>query len=222
MARAALNMRSWMPFVSIMREDANRIALVASKAILAAARPLELDIAGARLSCGVRQLEVPDWPGSEVTGLDETRDGPWPTPIELDCQWDGGQAKLELSVEPWDLSSGYSGQFGLRVRLRPGNRSLVWSTVPTVIGDAEDGTSVPVPGWYALVKRRDASGEPLRQALRGLVAVAGMPLLSTSRVQLFRVELPEGTVTPSPEVAEAGSKAELNGHRPAASMTSTH
>jgi AAA domain (dynein-related subfamily) len=184
-----------------MREDANRIALAASKAILAAARPIELDIAGARVSCGVRQLEAPDWPGSEVTGVDVTRDGPWPAPVELDCQWEGGQAKLELSVEPWDLSSGYSGQFGLRVRLCPGNRSLVWSTVSAVIGDAEDGTSVPVPGWYALVKRRDASGEPLRQALRGLVATAGIPLLSTSRVQLFRVELPEATVLPSPEVA---------------------
>jgi hypothetical protein len=184
-----------------MREDANRIALAASKAILAAARPLELEIAGARVSCGVRPLGAPDWPGSEVTGLDEARDGPWPTPVELDCQWDGGKVTMELSVEPWDPSSAYGGQFGLRVRLRPGSRSLVWSTVSAVIGDAEDGTSVPVPGWYALVKRRDSSGEPLRQALRSLVAAAGIPLLSTSRVQLFKMELPEGTVVPSPEVA---------------------
>lgn len=184
-----------------MRADANRIALVACKAIFAAARPLELEIAGARVTCGVTRLGNEDWPGTEVTALDEAQDGPWPPPVDVDCRWDGGQTTLRLSLDPWDASSSYRGQFGLRVRLRPGNRSLIWTTVPAVIGDTQDGTSLPIPGWFALVKRRQAGSELLQRALKDLVTAAKLPLLSGSKVELFKVELPSGVVLPSPEVA---------------------
>lgn len=61
-----------------MRHDATRIAFAASKAVLAAARPLQLDIAGTATTCTLRHLDAPDWPGPEETTLDESRDGPWP------------------------------------------------------------------------------------------------------------------------------------------------
>jgi len=184
-----------------MRTDASRIALTAARAILAAVHPLELDIAGTTVRCGVTRLDTPDWPDTELMGLDAGRDGPWPPPVDVDCSWEGGRATLRLSIEPWSSSSAYGGQFGIQVRLRPEARNLIWATLPTLIGDAEDGTLISVPGWCTIVKRRQPEAEPMSQALKDFVASAKIPLLSASRVQLFQMDLPTGAVLPSPEVA---------------------
>jgi hypothetical protein len=183
-----------------VRSDANRIAFGAAKQILASARPLNLDVAGTHVTCTVTQRAAPAWPTDELANLDASRDGPWPSPVEVECRWDDGTATLRVSVERWNRGS-YRGLVGLRVRLLPRNRSLLWSTLPKVIGDAEDGTVVPVPGWCTIVKRRRPGSEILQRTLKKIVAATGLPLLSASRVQLFRVELPTGAVVPSPEAA---------------------
>lgn len=180
-----------------MRPDANQLALEAARSILAAAHPLELDIDGTRVTCAVTKLEVPAWP-EDVSGLDATRDGPWPAPAEVDCRWDEGQVKLRLSAEVWDRAR-YRGLIGIRVRVQ--GRSLIWSTVPAVIGDAEDGTKISIPGWCTIVKQKKFAVPALQQALKELVSKSGMPILTASKVQLFELEVPSGAVLPSPEVA---------------------
>jgi hypothetical protein len=185
-----------------LRTDANRIALRAAQQILAAAKPLELAIEETRVLCSVERLEAPAWPYRSVAnGLDAAQDGPWPAPIRVDCRWDGGQASLRLAAEGDDGSYHRLGLMNLGVRLRPGNRRLVHSNIPLCIGDKEDGTTVSIPGWCAIVKRRKYAIEALHQGLKDYVARAGLPLLSAARVLLFQLELPSGAVLPSPEVA---------------------
>jgi len=189
-----------------MRDDANRIAFGAAKAVLAAAQPIELTIDGKRVVCDVTKLQGPAWPDSELPGLVSERDGPWPAPANIECRWDGGTAALRLTVDHW-MRRPYRGLIGLRVLVRPGNRSLVWSTLATVIGDAKDGELVSVPGWCAMVKPKGhaggdlEAGAALQRALKELTAKERLPLLSASRVQLFQLELPSGAVVPSADVA---------------------
>lgn len=101
-----------------MRSDANRIAFGAAKQILASARPLNLDVAGTHVTCTVTQRAAPAWPTDELADLDASRDGPWPSPVEVECRWDDGTATLRVSVERWNRGS-YRGLVGLRVRLLP-------------------------------------------------------------------------------------------------------
>ncbi|MEY4544283.1 MAG: hypothetical protein RL685_478 [Pseudomonadota bacterium] len=190
-----------------MRADANRIAFAAAKAILAAAQGIKLQVDGKEVTCSVTKLPAPEWPDIELPGLESGRDGPWPAPSDIDCRWDGGSAALRLTLDHWARNT-YRGLVGLRLLVRPGNRSLVWSTLATVIGDAKDGESISVPGWCNMFKptqhvgstSKDA-GNALQRALRDLASKAGIPLLSASRVQLFQLELPGGEVRPSPDAA---------------------
>jgi hypothetical protein len=183
-----------------MREDANRIAFVAAKAILAAAQPLTLQVAGKQVTCSVAKLPAPEWPDIELPGLASGQDGPWPSPANIDCSWQGGSAMLRLSADHWTRTT-YRGLIGLRLMVRPGNRSLVWSTVATVVGNAKDGELVTVPGWCNMFKPKKHAGAALQRALKEVAAKEKLPLLSASRVQLFQLEMPSGAVLPSPEVA---------------------
>src|SRR5690242_9492820 len=141
-----------------MRADANKIALIAVRAILDGARPVTIEVAGTKVACGVTRAEQPAWPEYELRDLDPTAaSAGWPRPVRVACKWDGGQCELEVACEFWRKTR-YDGLIGLGVRTGRPSRHIVWMTVPTCIGDADDGTSRPLRSTFALAKRRKVSG----------------------------------------------------------------
>lgn len=187
-----------------MRADANRIGLRAVRAILNAARSIDSEIAGKRVTVTVARGEAVPWPADGVRGLDPALDGSWPAPVDLDCTWAGGHCVLRADCGHWP-SGRYQHQVGLRVRFRDRARELVWITVPAAVGDVEDGGSVKLRASIATSKRKQAAAldrnKKLGIAMRDLVAEAGLPLSSGSTVEICEVVLPDAQVLPSPELA---------------------
>jgi hypothetical protein len=187
----------------MMRPDANRIALRAVSSILDAAHPLMLKVDGTEVACSVARAAAPAWPEG-IERLDREADGPWPAPVTIDCKWEGGSAALDLCANYW-TSGKYRHDVGIRVRIRDRSQELVWITIPPAIGDAADGETLSIEGAASMVKRKDDAaldaGKALNRALKKLVAASGLPLLSASRVQMFKLELPGGAVLPGADVA---------------------
>jgi hypothetical protein len=188
-----------------VRSDANKIAFRAIRSILDAARPLEIEVAGVKVTCAVSRDPAPPWPENGIQGLEGDADGPWPAPVVVHCAWEGGRCSLVVECEYWRSNNRYRHQTGIRVRLREGGQTLLWNTVPNLIGDAEDGTTIKVPGWAFTFRRKNDVdpdlGGHLGAAMRELLQESGLPLVSARKAELFEVEVPSGTIVTGPEVA---------------------
>ncbi len=187
------------------RPDANSIALRAARTILQAARLQELEVAGKRVTCQVELLDEPEWPRDNLVGLSEERDGPWPAPVRIRCSWEGGGCELRMGADYWRSTGKYRHEVGLRVAVDGRRRELTWITLPRRIHEAGDGDTVTFGANFALVKRKqDGSSEAVERravALKELVAGSKLPLLSSSQIEAFKLEVPAAVVLPSPEVA---------------------
>ena len=186
-----------------MRADANRIALRTVRALLDGARPFEIQIAGTTVTCSVAPGAARPWPSSPVRGLDEQSDGPWPTPVNVDCSWDGG--RCSITVRCRTATGKYQDDAAFEVILRDGGQ-LLWINIPCLISDAEDGGRVALWGNISLAKRREHakgthSGATLNSALKALAAASGLPLVTSSKVDVCQVEVPGGAIVPSSDVA---------------------
>jgi hypothetical protein len=186
------------------RSDANRIALSALSAILDAAKPLELEVAGKKVSVQVERLGQEAWPTTNPPhGVSEEVDGPWPRPVLARCTWEGGGRDFRLSART-DGNKRARGDCGLRLASQP-EKEITWINVATRVRKAEGEGEVPIDATFAVHRRtiredlqRGARGAA---ALKRLVAESGLPLLSGSTIEAFKVELPEGEIHPSAEVA---------------------
>jgi AAA domain (dynein-related subfamily) len=188
-----------------MRPDANKIALRAARAVLDGARSIELDVAGTKVSCQVSRGEA-SWPDKGVEGLDAESDGPWPAPVEIECRWEGGHCRLRVLAEYYrGQATRYRQQISLAVRLGDRPASIVWVTLPPAIGDKPDGEAASMYGSFSLAKRKNPDGTggsgKLNQILKDVVRQSDLPRLSDSRIDAFSIEVPAGTILPSPEVA---------------------
>ena len=181
-----------------MRADANRIALRAIRTILDGATAVSLKVHGKDVECSLQRRVPQDWP-KELANLDQSTDGPWPSAVEFMCKWDGGQCALTLSAE---LATGkkYADEVSLRAVIP--YQQLIWMNVCRAIGETPDGTTVKPEAWVILTKRDGAEVvSRMAHAMRAMVAEAGLPLGTQSKMLPCDIELPDGGVLPSGEVA---------------------
>lgn len=188
----------------MLRSDANNLSLKIIRKILDAARELEVDIAGTKVRLTPTRQAQPDWPDVDLPQLSEADDGPWPRPVEFACEWDGGKTVIKAYAGfNRKATANYSHACKLVVALSDHHRRLVSTVVAAQIDDTADGSSAPVCANVSLMKRSETSDTMpgWAESLKETVAASGIPMQSTSKAELFRVELPDGELLPSPETA---------------------
>ncbi len=189
-----------------MRPDVNKIALRAIRNIMDGAKPFEVEVAGTKVTCGVsRAAAAPAWPERGVRGLEPEADGPWPTPTDVECKWDGGHCWLQVQAD-YTRKQGRSHNFaGFRVRLRDRRQTLVWITVASLIGDADDGTTRKLQASVSTYKRKKdldpELGAELNVAMRKLLAESGLPVVSAAYAEVCEIAVPSGAVVSGADLA---------------------
>lgn len=174
---------------------ANKIAFDVGKALLEAARPIEVTIEGVTIHVAPQREPPVAWPtlpqGHPIPGLDGDRDGPWPAAVRLECSWAGGRLTLVARWSLWRASPRYRGQVALEVATVPRNRQVVWSTVTQRILDVAPGDAMLedalIPVSLALFDREE--GEAKRAYLRYQIELAnklGLRFTSQANAALFR------------------------------------
>ena len=121
------------------------------------------------------------------------------------CTWEGGKATLQVSIADDNRIQGLALSVHLGDQAR--ERLLLYTAVSRKIGDTADGAAVHIPGDAIIRTRRDekeaSAQRQMNQTLSTLVRDSALPAESKSRVRLFDIRVPEGTVEPS---AAAGLK----------------
>ncbi|MDC0680281.1 DEAD/DEAH box helicase family protein [Sorangium atrum] len=182
--------------------DANRIALRAVRAILDAAEPFEVPVEDSVITVVPQRLPADPWP-TGTWGLDEGKDGPWPSPVLYNCSWPGG--KTQIVAAAMRGSGRYRDLVAIALSTRRGPQQLVWINIAACLR-ADEGREVTLEASFALAKRiPDKLKEKQRRtqrsiAVKNLVGRSSLPLVHTSEASMdaFRLTLPEGAVEPSP------------------------
>ena len=183
------------------RPDGNKIALHALRAILDAAVPGDLTIAGVKVVLEARRDESANYP-REVPGLDPTIDGPWPPPLHVAATWETGKATVDVRVRVVDQGSGHRrGMVGVEAAVS--GQQLVWLTFPNLLADVADGQRVGVVGHATVFRRAGEDGsivDQLKADQRRHLREHGLEFRSKS-VRLFELIPPDPTPLPSPQDA---------------------
>jgi len=182
------------------RPDANRIALASIRSILKVSGSFDVSVRGVSVHVAISPASPASWPRI-VDKLDEQADGPWPTPIYLDCEWSTGSTRLKVSAESWGNDKKYYGVVALTVRDEA--QPLVWITAPADVWLASDDTVVDVRAGLTLSRRGVAGKEANTAALKiiQIVQASDVPLATKRRAQAYQTHVPSGRVLPSPEEA---------------------
>jgi hypothetical protein len=185
--------------------QSNRLAFAAAKAILDATQPLELRLRGKTVRVAFTRGTGWEWPtltsDRPIVGLDKAVDGPWPPPVELQCDWGDGAVRLELRLNVWRQHGAYEGHLALQVVTIPSNREIVWINLTKRLDDAQKNRAARciIPANFALWARPgERSARPLTDALTKAAAEAGLSALAATQFHAFDLELPGGGVRPSP------------------------
>lgn len=175
-------------------EEANPVALGATRAILAAAHPFDTEVAGTLVHVNVAGAEPSAWP-KEVPGLDEAIHGPWPPQVLVQCEWEGGKVEFELRAH-----SGRKLRVALAVRLM-GASWLGFINVTAPLLESQE-PEVLIQTWFGLKKRRvRTTQQTLNKKLRSLIAQSGLPMVGEKSVELFTLRIDDASVHPSAEAA---------------------
>ncbi len=186
------------------RKDANRLALRVVRTLLDAARDLRLDVEGTPVSVKLERLPPAPWPDLRPAGqelLDEATDGPWPRGVQAQCTWEGGSRTILIQADYWRAQGTYHHLVSLLVRPLDPPQQLVWITLALQFSDAADGTEITVPASFSLYKRKDGGVEGAPDALKAAVKRSGLPRISDSRIEAFRVRIPSLEILPTPAEA---------------------
>lgn len=185
------------------RSDANQIALAGIRSVLDAAEPFNFEIGPRRIEVGIERLPERSWPGS-IMNLDPEVHGPWPRAIRLEFTWDGGRATLvtEASFAFKNDSHSYEST-AIRVFAPESMQEILWVTVAKYLEDASDGRDAAVRGSMGLNRRKNEDswathGAAYKRQLRKFVEAAGLRVIGSSWVEIFRLGIPEAQVLPSP------------------------
>ena len=188
----------------MIRPDANRIALRATRAILDAAHDFSFELSGKPITVKCTPQPAPKWP-RPLQGLDEAADAPWPTPVTIEASWEGGSSRLVALCDFWRRTDEWGHAVGLRVCIAESRRELLWVTLMFYLAAATDGASVPMRGNVALSRPFDeedaASFTAHGVALRKMVSTTKIPMLTAAQAHLCSVAVPSGDVTPDPATA---------------------
>jgi MoxR-like ATPase len=185
-----------------LRGDANQAALRAVRAILDAAEDFEISVEGTKISLRPERLPARPWP-TEAWGLQEREDGPWPQPVRFQCEWPGGKTDIVATAE---LAAGkYDSLVSLLFAVRLNAQMLVWINVAASM--KQGLAAVQLKASCALTKRNPSDAVEKQRlakrsaAVREIVGRSGLPRLSESSIDAFAIELPKGSVRPSPQIA---------------------
>src|SRR5262245_9037895 len=138
-----------------MRPDANRLALRTVRKLLDAARPVEVDVAGVRVTCAASRTQSRAWPANGVTGLDEEADGPWPQEVNFECTWPGGKCSIVARAQYVRAQGRYRHHVALELSVRDNNQQLVWINLAKRVDQTADGKSFRLHGNIYLSKNKD-------------------------------------------------------------------
>ncbi|KYG01892.1 hypothetical protein BE21_55675 [Sorangium cellulosum] len=185
--------------------DANRIALRAARAILDAAEPFEVPVEGSIVKVVPQRLPAESWP-TGTWGLDERKDGPWPSPVLYHCSWPGGKTQIVASA----MRGGgrYRDLVAIALTTRRGPQQLVWINIAACLR-ADEVREVTLEASFALSKHIPDELEQKQRrtrrsvAVKNLVGRSSLPRVeaSESSMDAFKVTLPDGAVVPSPREA---------------------
>lgn len=175
------------------------IALEACRKILEAAKSTTLTVDGTQVTVEVGAPQPREWPTKPPAGLDETQHGPWPPFMPIHATWPAGEAHLVMFANPRNAA--------IRVReVINGARKamLLHTNVATLVGPLDDGSEAAVHAYVTLRLRKQVDpkiNSRLNKALKQLAKDSGLPLLSASSVEAFRISVPDGDIKPDPETA---------------------
>src|SRR3569832_1202053 len=180
-----------------MRADSNKIALRAIRNVLAGAKPFEIDIGSAKVTCSVTSLAQEPWP-ADAGGLVEAEDGPWPAGVAVDCGWVEGSCRLLVEAYRW-TSGEYIHDPCFRVRTK--NREINFVNVGNELEDAEDGSWVKLGVRFFVTKPKshvsDDIAELLNAGMRETLSNSQLPILGRNTAELCAIEVPSGALQPS-------------------------
>jgi hypothetical protein len=175
------------------RADANQLAFALVRDILEAARPLTLQIGGTTVNVTVSRDAPAPWPERALAGVTPVQT--LPPSVRADCTWPGGKVTLTADLS-WETIPKYADNVCLAIYA--GGRCLLWCNVRAAIDRAGDAPRATIHAWAAVIKRGAAAAEQpeINQALRKLVASAGLPLApkSESKIVLADVDLARAQV----------------------------
>ena len=120
-----------------MRTDTNKIALRAIRHLFAGARPFEIEIDDHQVACSLTPAKPAPWP-TDLGGVDEASDGPWPSGVTVDCRWGEGEGHCRLYAGVYYWSSGPNVN-DLCIQVGTDHREVVFVNVSTVVDEVEDG-----------------------------------------------------------------------------------
>ncbi len=121
----------------------------------------------------------------------------------MQCSWQGGAVEIRARAWFYQASAGrYRHAIGLEAGIHRG-RELVWVNAWTQIGDAADGDDVQLHATARTQKRGvwAQTTEDFGAVLAEAFSESRMPLVSSSRVGICTLQLPECEPIPSPEKA---------------------
>lgn len=186
-----------------VRKDGNRIALGAARSILDAAEPFRIEIEGIEIHITSSRLPAGAWP-KNTWGLDEMRDGPWPQPVLFDCSWSGG--KTQIVAMAVRAGGQYADLVSLLLCPRLVSQQLVWLNIAALLREDVD-REVPFTAWASVSTRIPDDEEGKRRRadriarLKELLQRSGLPTINKTGIDAFHVDISDGKVVPSPELA---------------------
>jgi len=134
-----------------MRTDTNKIALRASRNLLAGAKPFEVDAGATKVACSMTAVPPASWL-TTLGGSAETDAGPWPDGVAVDCRWSEGTCRLVVELYRW-TSGVYLDDLCVRVRTDQ-NREVIFVNVSNELEDAEDESLVKLGVRFYVAKRK--------------------------------------------------------------------
>lgn len=181
------------------RADAHMIALEACRKILDAAKSTKLTVNKTPVEIEVLPPKDRDWPDRAPAGLDEQTHGKWPPYVPIRAKWPGGQVELVAFARSRNAAIRiHEVVNGARKRM------LLHTDVAKLVSSYDDGSEVAVRAYVTLRLRKDADPKintRMNEELRKLAKGAGLPLLSASSIEAFRVTLPDATIKPGAQTA---------------------
>jgi len=183
-----------------VRPDANRLALALARQVLGAAHDFEFMVEGTSIRAHVEPLPVPPWP-QEIAGLDPSADGPWPSAVRVRFSWDGGEATIAMETSFWNRPGHPNHHMvGIRAWVPSVRRDVLWITIAKPLQRSPDSGSVVIEASITPFRRQNEPEDPTfarAQQLREIVARAGLPLHTASKLEAFVVVPPHFTASPS-------------------------
>ena len=184
-----------------MRADAHVLALRAIESILDAAAPMDVDVAGTRVSVAVARGQASPWPMIEVPGCPPPESGLLPAPVDLACTWNDGKCTLRAQVATAGTRESFDG-FALQVLNSQNTHAVVWRNFSKVLGDGEDGERVPIELFIAVAKRATAAVPDPNSSVNAhaarLLVESGLPRLKDNSMRLAAITTPTGEMDPPP------------------------